>query len=192
MYHNIYYTRVGANYEYFHGGMMHMFIYFLIFFAKIIEVSLATVRTVLITRGEKFFGSIIGFFEVLIWLYLITTVLIGISEEPFKIVAYALGFSCGNYIGCILEDKLALGLITLNIIVSVKDGPTLARTLRAENIGVTIMDAEGLKEAKKMLILHVKRKRKSKVLKLITNTNINAVISLVDTKTIYGGYGIRK
>ena len=83
-------------------------------------------------------------------------------------VAYSLGFACGNYIGCILEEKLALGLITINAIVSEKDGPPLAKILRSENIGVTIMDAEGLKEAKKILILHVKRKRKSKVVKLIT------------------------
>ncbi|MBZ9687039.1 DUF5698 domain-containing protein [Clostridium estertheticum] len=169
-----------------------MFIYFLIFFAKIIEVSLATVRTVLITRGEKFFGSLIGFFEVIIWLYLITTVLIGINEEPFKMVSYALGFACGNYIGCILEEKLALGLVTIQAIVSANDGLILAKILRSENVGVTIMDAEGLKEAKKILILHVKRKRKSKVLRLITSSNIKAVISLSDTKTIYGGYGIRK
>ena len=169
-----------------------MFVYILIFLAKIVEVSLATIRTVLITRGEKFHGSIIGFFEVLIWIYLITTVLVGINEDPFKIVAYALGFSFGNYFGCILEDKLALGLITLNAIVSEKDGLPLAKILRAENVGVTIMDAEGLKEAKKILILHVKRKRKSKILKLIQNSQINAVISLSDAKTVYGGYGLKK
>ncbi|MBU3129233.1 DUF5698 domain-containing protein [Clostridium tagluense] len=169
-----------------------MFGYILIFFAKIIEVSLTTVRVVLITRGEKFYGAIIGFFEVLIWLYVISTVLVGISKEPFKMVIYALGFSCGNYIGCILEDKLALGLMTINAIVSEKDGHTLAKILRAENVGVTIIDAEGLKEDKKMLILHVKRKRKSQILKIIHNSHIKAVISLMDTKTIYGGYGIKK
>jgi uncharacterized protein YebE (UPF0316 family) len=169
-----------------------MFGYILIFFAKIIEVSLTTVRTVLITRGEKFYGAVIGFFEVLIWLYVIGTVLVGINEEPFKMVIYALGFSCGNYLGCILEEKLALGLMTINAIVSEKDGGTLAEILRAENVGVTLIDAEGLKEDKKMLILHVKRKRKCQVIKLIQNSNINAVISLMDTKTIYGGYGIRK
>lgn len=169
-----------------------MFGYILIFFAKIIEVSLTTVRIVLITRGEKFYGSIIGFFEVLIWLYVISTVLVGISEHPFKMLIYALGFSCGNYVGCILEEKLALGLITINAIVSEKDGKTLAEILRIENVGVTTIDAEGLKESKKMLILHVKRKRKSEILNLIQNSHINAVISLMDTKTIYGGYGIRK
>ncbi|HEY8892114.1 MAG TPA: DUF5698 domain-containing protein [Clostridium sp.] len=169
-----------------------MFSFMLIFFAKIVEVSLTTIRTVLITRGEKFYGSIIGFFEVLIWLYVIGTMLVGINEAPLKMVAYALGFACGNYIGCILEEKLALGLMTINAIVSVRDGKILAEILRADNVGVTLVDAEGLKEEKKMLILHVKRKRKSEILKLIQNSNINAVISLVDTRTIYGGYGIRK
>ena len=169
-----------------------MFGFMLIFFAKIVEVSLTTIRTVLITRGEKFYGSIIGFFEVLIWLYVIGTMLVGINQAPLKMVAYALGFSCGNYIGCILEEKLALGLMTINAIVSVKDGKTLAEILRSENVGVTLVDAEGLKEEKKMLILHVKRKKRSQILKLIQNSGINAVISLVDTRTIYGGYGIRK
>ncbi|WP_291637546.1 DUF5698 domain-containing protein [Clostridium sp.] len=169
-----------------------MFIYILIFFAKIIEVTLTTIRIVLITRGEKLYGSIIGFFEVMIWLYVISSVLVGISEEPLKMVTYAAGFACGNYFGCILEDKLALGLITINAIVSVKDGESLAAILRAENVGVTLIDAEGLKEDKKMLILHLKRKRKSEIIRLIQNSHINAVISLMDTKTIYGGYGIRK
>ena len=166
--------------------------YIFVFSAKIIEVSLSTVRTVLITRGEKFYGSIIGFVEVLIWLYIISTVLVGINEEPFKMVTYALGFACGNYVGCILEEKLALGLMTINAIVSKKDGQTLAEILRTENVGVTIIDAEGLKEDKKMLILHVKRKRKSEILNLIKNSQIKAVIWLNDTKTVYGGYGIRK
>ena len=82
-----------------------MFIYILIFSAKIIEVSLTTVRTVLITRGEKFYASLIGFVEVLIWLYVISSVIIGIDKEPLKMVTYALGFACGNYIGCIFKKN---------------------------------------------------------------------------------------
>ena len=169
-----------------------MFSFILIFFAKIVEVSLTTIRIVLITRGEKFYGSVIGFFEVLIWLYVIGTMLVGINEAPLKMITYASGFACGNYIGCILEEKLALGLITINAIVSEKYGETLAKILRKENVGVTLIEAEGLREEKKMLILHVKRKRKSEILHLIENSEINAVISLADTKSIYGGYGIRK
>ena len=169
-----------------------MLICILVFLAKIVEVSLTTVRTVLITRGEKLYASMIAFVETFIWLVIIGTVLVGINEHPLRMVAYALGFACGNYIGCVLEDKLALGLMTINAIVSEKDGEALADILRAENVGVTLVEAEGLKEEKKMLILHVKRKRKCKIVKLIQNSGISAVISLMDTKTVYGGYGLRK
>ncbi len=83
--------------------------YAFIFFAKIIEVALMTVRTVLITRGEKLYGSIIGFIEVTIWLYVTSSVLSGIKDDPIRMVVYALGFTCGNYVGCVIEEKLAIG-----------------------------------------------------------------------------------
>ncbi|MHC1721453.1 MAG: DUF2179 domain-containing protein [Clostridiaceae bacterium] len=166
--------------------------YLFIFFAKIVEVSLMTVRTVLITRGEKLSGSIIGFFEVGIWLYVVSTVLVGIKEDPMRMIAYSLGFACGNYIGCMLEEKLALGILTINVITSKDDGLRLAEVLRESEIGVTMMDAEGINEIKKMLIIHVKRKRKAEIIKVIENSGINAVVSVSDTRTVYGGYGIRK
>lgn len=169
-----------------------MLTYMFIFFAKIIEVSLMTIRTVLITRGEKFYGSLIGFVEVSIWLYVIGKVLVNIDKDPIKMVVYALGFTCGNYIGCILEEKLALGIVTINLISSEEDGKKLAELLREQQVGVTVVEAEGLKEDKKMLIAHVKRKRKNEILRIIENSDIKAVISIVDTKTVYGGYGIKK
>lgn len=169
-----------------------MLTYMFIFFAKIIEVSLMTIRTVLITRGEKLYGSLIGFVEVSIWLYVIGKVLVNIDQDPIKMVVYALGFTCGNYIGCILEEKLALGIVTINLISSEEDGKKLAELLREQQVGVTVVEAEGLKEDKKMLIAHVKRKRKNEILRIIENSDIKAVISIVDTKTVYGGYGIKK
>lgn len=169
-----------------------MFTYMFIFFAKIIEVSLMTIRTVLITRGEKLYGSMIGFVEVSIWLYVIGKVLVNIDKDPIKMVVYALGFTCGNYIGCILEEKLALGIVTINLISSEDDGEKLAELLRERQVGVTVVEAEGLKEDKKMLIAHVKRKRKNEILRFIENSDIKAVISIADTKTVYGGYGIKK
>ncbi len=166
--------------------------YLMIFFAKIVEVSLMTVRTVLITRGEKFYGSLIGFFEVMIWLYIISTVLVGIQEDPIRMVVYALGFASGNYIGCMLEDRLALGILTINVISSKDDGLKLADLLRDEHVGVTLMDAEGIHDVKKMLIIHARRKRKGDIIRMIEESGLEAVISISDTKTVYGGYGIRK
>ena len=166
--------------------------YLMIFFAKIVEVSLMTVRTVLITRGEKFYGSVIGFFEVLIWLYIISTVLIGIQEDPVRMVVYALGFASGNYLGCMLEERLALGILTITVISSKEDGLKLADILRDKHVGVTMMEAEGKHEIKKILIMHAKRKRKCEIIKIIEGSRLEAVISISDTKTVYGGSGLRK
>lgn len=169
-----------------------MMTYLFIFIAKIFEVSLMTLRTVLITRGEKVYGSIIGFFEVTIWLYLVNKVLVGINDDPIRMVIYALGFACGNYLGSVIEEKLALGLLTISVIASEIDGNNLAEQLRKDNIGVTKIKGEGMHENKTILMVHAKRRRKNEIVKLIENTHMNAVISISDTKTIYGGYGIKK
>lgn len=169
-----------------------MIYYVAIFLAKILEVSLMTVRTVLITRGEKVYGSIIGFVEVVIWLYVVSAVLVGIKDDPIRMVVYALGFACGNYLGTFLEEKLALGILTINVIASKENGESIATTLRKENIGVTGIAAEGSSEINKMLVIHAKRKRKNEIIKLIESTERKCVISINDTRTVYGGYGIRK
>jgi uncharacterized protein YebE (UPF0316 family) len=169
-----------------------MIYYVAIFLAKILEVSLMTVRTVLITRGERLYGSIIGFAEVIIWLYVVSVVLVGIKDDPIRMVVYAFGFAFGNYLGSLLEEKLALGILTINVIATKENGEKIAAIVRKQNIGVTGIAAEGINEIKKMLIIHVKRKRRSEVIKLIEGSNINCVISISDTRTVYGGYGMRK
>lgn len=167
-----------------------MLILILIFLGKIIEVSLMTVRTVLLTRGEKLLASIIGFVEVVLYLYLISYVLIGISENPYKIIIYSLGFAAGNFIGSVFEEKLAMGIVTINAITSIQDGEYMAGLLREKNIGVTMLDANGRNEVRKMLIIHIKRKKKEEVLKLFQDKQINCVISVNDTKLVHGGYGL--
>ncbi len=169
-----------------------MITYLLIFLAKIVEVSLMTIRTVLITRGEKLYGSIIGFFEISIWLYLINKVLVGISEDPIRMVTYALGYACGNYLGSILEEKLALGLLTISIILPESEGEELIKKLREKNVGVTKVRAEGINKDKSLLLIHIKRKRKNEIIKLIEKSPLHCVISISDTKTVMGGYGIKK
>lgn len=169
-----------------------MITYILIFTSKIIEVSLGTLRTVLLTRGEKLWAASIGFFEVIIWLLVVGNVLVGIKEDPFRMFIYALGFACGNFIGSSIEEKLAIGIVTINITVPEKDSLKIVDLLREAGLGVTTIDAGGINDDRTMLITHVKRKRKDEVINLIKKSGIEAMISISDTKTVYGGYGIKK
>lgn len=151
-----------------------------------------TLRVVLVTKGEKVYGSIIGVFEISIWLVLTSTVLAGLKEDPFKMVVYALGFAVGIYLGSTIEEKLAIGLVTVQVIVNKDEGEILTDSLREKGIGITVIDGQGLSEPKNILILHIQRKRKNEIIKHIIKTTPGAVISSSDLKTVYGGYGLIK
>ncbi|MDN4493584.1 DUF2179 domain-containing protein [Ureibacillus aquaedulcis] len=164
--------------------------FIIILLAKVIEVSLSTVRTVFISKGMKGYSSLIAFIEVLIWLKVVSVVLIDISENPANMVAYAIGFAVGNYIGIWLEGKLAIGLITIQVIVDESVGQELADYLRSQNVAVTVMHGEGRDTNRSVLILHLKRKIKDKVIADIEQKVEKALITASDVKVIHGGYGL--
>ena len=166
--------------------------FLLIFLAKIVEVSLMTIRMVFVTKGEKLYASIIGFIEVSIWLRIVSVVLVGISEDPTKMFAYSLGFACGSYIGLTLEEKIGLGFLSLQIIVDLENGQNLADLLRNEGKAVTILEAEGRDSKKVVLLVHIKRKDKASIMDVLSKHQISSVVTVSEMKKIYGGFGIRK
>lgn len=163
-------------------------LYLVIFFVKIFEVSLATLRIVLITKGEKVKGAVIGFFEVIIWVLLAATVLINVSDDPIKVIAYAAGFALGNYTGSCLESYLALGTTNIQAIVNKEHGKNLSIALRESGLALTAVDAFGMIAKKEILYIHVPRKRVSKTVKLIKTFQSDVVITINDIKPVYGGY----
>jgi uncharacterized protein YebE (UPF0316 family) len=167
-------------------------IYILILFAKMVEVSLMTVRIVLITKGERKIGSIIGFFEIMIWIYVASSVINDLANDPLKAVVYGLGFALGNYFGSRLEEKIGIGLSQVQIIVKSEDGYPLAEVLRKEGYAVTLVHGEGKNFERNLLFSYVKRKRIHHLLEVAKANQENAVITVMDTKPLYGGYGLKK
>lgn len=171
---------------------MNFMFYLLILFAKIVEVSLMTLRIVFITKGERKLGAIVAFFEVTLWLFIVTFVLNDLMADPFKAVFYALGFAVGNYIGSLLEEKIGIGLSQVQIIVKAEHGIQLAQDMRKEGYAVTMVMGEGKNFERYILFLYVKRKRIKYLLEVAKASQENAVITVMDTKPLYGGFGIRK
>jgi len=171
---------------------MQILFYLLILFAKIIEVSLMTLRIVFITKGERKIGALVAFVEVTLWLVIVTFVLNDLMSDPFKAVFYALGFAIGNYFGSLLEEKIGLGLSQVQIIVRAVDGPTLANHLRDEGFAVTLVEGDGKNFTRNILFLYVKRKRVDLLLETAKRYQDNAVITVMETKPLHGGFGIRK
>ena len=165
-------------------------VYLLIFVVKLIEVSMAVVRIVLITKGEKFKGAVIGFFEVIIWVIVAATVITDIANDPFKVVVYALAFAIGNYVGSMIEKKMALGTVKIEAIVKKVHGKKLSGELRGMGFAVTAVDAYGRDDRKEVLFLHVPRRRVGETIQVIKSFQKDVVITVNDIRPIYGGHGI--
>ncbi len=165
-------------------------LYTLIFVIKIIEVGMATVRIVLITKGEKLKGSIIGFVEVLIWVMLTATVLVDVTDDPMKVVVYALAFAFGNYFGSIVESKLAIGTVKIEAIVNKLHGKRVSIALREMGYGVTASDAYGKDNRKEIIYMHVPRKQMAKAISHLRAFQEDVMITVNDIRPVYGGHGI--
>lgn len=164
-------------------------VYLFIFFGKIVEVSLGTLRMVLINRGIRAVGSLIAFIEIMLWLVVASSVLSGLNEDFLKGVIYALAFACGNYLGSWLDEWLAFGLCSIQVIVP--DEPhakIMAESLRAKGFGITSLDVHGRNEDHFMLMMTMKRKRSAEAIDFIEQNCPGAVISQTDVKSQRGSY----
>jgi len=172
----------------------NVWVYLFIFFGKIAEVSVSILRLMLINRGERLKGSVIAFFDVLLWLLVTGTVLVGFRDDIWRVVVFAFAFAIGNYLGSWLESKLALGLSSIQVIVSqdnmIADNAahTLAGQLRSEGYAVTILEGMGREGKRDILMLHLKRKRIRRAVSIIKENLSSSVITVNDVKVIRGGY----
>lgn len=169
---------------------MGIMLYVLIVLAKIIEVSFMTLRIVFITKGERKLGAIIGFFEVTLWIVIVSNVITNISSDPFKAISYALGFALGNYIGSMVEEKIGLGLSEVKVILKEEHGAEIASYIRGLGYAVTVLSGEGKNLKRNMLIMFIPRKKVRSLVDSIVEKQENAVITVSEIKPVYGGYGM--
>ena len=162
-----------------------------IFFAKVIEVTLTTMRMVYVNKGERLYASMIGFVEILIWLKVASNVLIGINDNPAKMFSYALGFAAGSYVGMKIEEKIGLGYTKVEIITTKEVGMILADEIRKLGKAVTISDAEGRDGEKIVLTTFLRRKTKEIVLSKVREMNVEGVVSVSEIQKVYGGFGLK-
>ena len=115
----------------------------LVFFARIGDVSIGTVRTILTVQGRTVLAFILALFEVTIWILVVSTVISQIKDKPLLIVFYALGYATGNVIGILVEKKLAFGIIILKILTK-NAGQQITDFLRDKGQPVTVFMGEGM------------------------------------------------
>jgi uncharacterized protein YebE (UPF0316 family) len=157
----------------------------LIFCARVVDVTFGTLRIIFISRGMKFFAPVVGFFEILIWLVAIGQIFQNVGSIV-NMLAYAGGFAVGNYVGIIVEERMAMGFNLVRIITQ-HDAGELISAFNEKGFGVTVVDGDGKRGAVKLIFLVVKRKDVETALEMVQRFNPNAFYTIADVRSAKGG-----
>ena len=156
-----------------------------IFLAEVCVVTISTMRTIFVARGMKFLAPFLGMFEVSIWLFAIGEVMKHLNDWRCS-AAFAGGFTLGNFLGILLEEKLALGSVGVHMITH-RDASRLIDALRSAHYGVTHIEAEGATGPVQVVYTVVKRKELERVLSIAHRFHPNVFYSVDDLHSAASG-----
>ena len=157
----------------------------LIFLARICDVSIGTMRIIFITKGRRNIAPFLGFFEVLIWIIVISKIMQNL-DNYINYIAYAAGFATGNFVGMILEEKLAVGILMVRVFAH-EMGSQLVQTLNRNGYGATVVEAHGARDKVHLIYTIVQRNELANVLDVITQFNPKAFYTVEDVKAVNEG-----
>ncbi|MDD3374723.1 MAG: DUF2179 domain-containing protein [Candidatus Omnitrophica bacterium] len=169
------FTNQSASYQWF-------FLPFLIFLARVCDVSMDTLRIMLLSKGKKILAPLIGFFQILIWLLAFRQIILNLSN-PACYIGFAAGFATGTYVGIILEEKLAIGFQILRVVTR-KDASSLIEFLKSHGYGITSVEGQGVTGKVDIIYTIVRRCEISRLVGIIKKFNPNAFYTIEDVQGI--------
>jgi len=157
----------------------------LIFLARICDVSIGTMRIIFVSKGKRNIAPILGFFEVLIWIIAISKIMQNL-DNYVNYIAYAAGFATGNFVGMIIEEKLAMGIQMIRVFAHER-GSELVQTLNGNGYGATVVEAHGAREKIHLIYTIVQRNELASVLGVIHDFNPKLFYTIEDVKSANEG-----
>ena len=154
----------------------------LIFSARILDVSLDTLRILLVGRGKKNIAPLLGFVQVSIWLLAIRQIFLNLSN-PACFVAYAAGFAAGTWVGMLIEERLAIGVEVVRIIAR-NEAKQLIEFLRQKNYRVTKVSGHGVTGEVSIIYTIVKRRDTPRVIDIVKRFNPKAFYTIEDIRAV--------
>jgi uncharacterized protein YebE (UPF0316 family) len=158
---------------------------FLIFLARICDVTIGTIRIIIVSKGKKRLASCLGFFEVLIWIMAISQIMQHLNNFACYI-GYASGFAMGNFIGITVEEKLAMGTLMVKIFAN-GYAEKLMNSLKESGCGVTCLEGHGTTGPVHVVQTVIKRCLLPDVERIIKEFNPNAFYEIEEVRAVNAG-----
>jgi uncharacterized protein YebE (UPF0316 family) len=157
-----------------------------VFLLRATDVTMATMRMLLIMRGRRLLAPAIGFVEILIWIAAIGIVVQHLTS-PLHVIGYAAGFAFGNYLGLRLEERLAIGLATVRTVVRT-GGAQLAAELRDAGMGVTETIGQGREGPVEVLYSVIPRREITRCLSIIEGGSEDSFVVVDEPRLVRRGW----
>ncbi len=157
----------------------------LIFFGRICDVSLGTLRIIFVSKGEKYKAPLIGFFEVFIWVVIISQILAR-ANDLVAYLSYAGGYAAGNYMGILLEKRIAFGIVLCRMYTQ-NNGNDLIKRLNMQNYGATMTHGTGATNKIDIVETVIDRKEMKKLAAILTEFDPNIFYVVEDVRTKQNG-----
>ena len=161
--------------------------------AKIVEISMSSLKTVLLVKGMRAQATILAFIECMIWGLVVSTIIGTLGDNYVLLVFYCFGYATGLFLGSTLESKIALGTSSLQLIANDENTERIVEYLKKNSRGYTVFDGWGSTDRMNMIFIVLPRRDISPVVKDIRRVSNNNVFVVVDDVNKYsGGYGMVK
>ena len=166
---------------------------FIVCVAKIIEITIQSLKTCMMVKGQRLKAAGLGFLECTIWGLVISTIIGTLGDNLFLLAFYCLGYATGLFLGSTLEGKIALGTSNLQLIANDENTKKIIAYLQEHERGYTAFEGYGSKDKMNMIMIILPRRDALPVLKEIRQLCQNNVFVVVDEVSKYaGGYGMVK
>ena len=161
--------------------------------AKIIEISIQSLKTCMMVKGQRMKAAGLGFVECVIWGLVISTIIGTLGDNLFLLLFYCIGYAAGLFIGATIENKIALGTSNLELIANDESTKIITEYLKENNRGYTVFEGHGSKDKMNMIFIVLPRKETSAVLREIRKATDGKVFVVASEVSKYaGGYGMVK
>ncbi len=166
---------------------------FLVCAAKIVEITIQSLKTCMMVKGQRLKAAGLGFLECAIWGLVVSTIISTLGDNLLLLLFYCVGYATGLFLGSTIENKIALGTSNLQLIANDESTEKIVEYLQERDRGYTVFDGQGSTDKMNMIFIVLPRREATRVLKEIRALCDNKVFVVASDVSKYaGGYGTVK
>ncbi len=170
-----------------------LFVCLIVCGAKIVEITIQSLKTCMMVKGERLKAAGLGFIECAIWGVAISTIIGTLGDNLFLLLFYCVGYATGLFLGSTIETKIALGTSNLEVIANGDSTEKITTYLKKHNLGYTVFEGHGSTDKMNMIFIVLSRKEAGRVLKDLRRACEGKLfVSVTEVSKYAGGYGLVK